>query len=242
MRDSRNKGERNGAFGFTLIEMLIVLAIITIIASASVPQVQMWSARNRGKAAVSNIIADFAKAKSIASYAMEANSAAANDDDTRLKKNSTAILFRKTSYILMQKETTNTADWNENVSGFDVLRTVRLPHNASIERVNTGSTNDGAGTSVALEFTSSGRVRQSSGLLVPSGAGAGNLVCGTSNSPLNGRRVFVAVLKVDVGDAYAFYYQVEIDSSGEYFVCVQPGDKNTIPSDFNASNANILDI
>jgi len=56
--------------GFTLIELMVVLAIIVIIATASVPKIQVWTARNRGATAVSQIISDFSKAKSIAAYSV----------------------------------------------------------------------------------------------------------------------------------------------------------------------------
>ncbi|HPA57221.1 MAG TPA: prepilin-type N-terminal cleavage/methylation domain-containing protein, partial [bacterium] len=54
--------------GFTLIELMVVLAIIIIIATASVPKIQEWTARNRGNQAVSQLISDFTKARSIAGY------------------------------------------------------------------------------------------------------------------------------------------------------------------------------
>ena len=222
---------------------MIVLAIVTIIATASVPKVQMWAARNRGKAAVSNIISDFAKARAIGSYAMQVNGVAAVDDDTRLKRQITGLIFRKTSYSILQKDPTTTTAWNENNAAFTVLKKATLPMNVSVEYLNTGATNDGAGSSPTLEFTSSGRVRQSNGLLVPPGAGAGNLFCNPSNtSPLDGRRIFVAVIKSMVNETNSIYYQLEIDSTGEYFICVQPGLTGATPSAFTETNANILEM
>lgn len=224
-----------------MIELMVVLAIITIIATASVPQVQMWTARNRGKAAVSNIISDFAKAKAIGSYAMKIDNLAAVTADTRLERKITGLLFRKTSYAILQKDPTITIDWNEAGSDITILKRATLPMNVSVELLNTGATNDGAGTSPTLEFTSSGKVRQSNGLLVPSGAGAGNLFCNADPSPLDGRRIFVAIVKSAINDAKAMWYQLEIDPSGEYFICVQPGPSDSAP-DFQGKNANILEM
>jgi len=220
---------------------MIVLAIITIIATASVPQVQMWTARNRGKAAISNIISDFAKARAIASYAMEHNSSAALDDDTQLVRKLTGVLFRKSSYVILQKDPTETSDWNENSSKYSTIKKRELPMNVSLEIVNAGATNDGTGTSPTLELTSSGRVKQSNGLLVPVGAGAGNLSCGSDSSPLNGRRIFVAIMRSEVKPGKSIWYQIEIDQTGEYFICTQPEDSSTMP-DFQGSNANILEM
>lgn len=242
MRDSKDKTNERAVKGFTLIELMVVLGIITIIATASIPQVQMWTGRNRGKAAVSNIISDFAKARAMGSYAMKTDDGAAVGADTRLERQITGLLFRKTSYVILQKDPTTTVDWNENTSGFQVLRKAALPMNVSIELLNTGATNDGGGTSPTLEFTSSGKVKQSNGLLVPPGAGAGNLFCNTASSPLDGRRVLVAILKASVNDDKAMWYQLEIDSTGEYFVCVEPGDNGTAAPDFQGVNANILEM
>ncbi|HNZ54990.1 MAG TPA: prepilin-type N-terminal cleavage/methylation domain-containing protein [bacterium] len=50
---------------FTLIELMVTLGVITIIATASVPQVQMWIARNKGIQIVSQVISDFSKAETL---------------------------------------------------------------------------------------------------------------------------------------------------------------------------------
>jgi prepilin-type N-terminal cleavage/methylation domain-containing protein len=62
------EGARYEVQGFTLIELMVVLSIIVIIATASVPKIQVWIARNRGNQAVSQLISDISKAKSISGY------------------------------------------------------------------------------------------------------------------------------------------------------------------------------
>ena len=55
MRDSKDKTNERAVKGFTLIELMVVLGIISIIATASVPKIQDWTARNRAKAFIAGI-------------------------------------------------------------------------------------------------------------------------------------------------------------------------------------------
>ena len=249
MKNPANKINKRAEKGFTLIELMITLAIITILATASVPKVQMWIARNRGKAAVSNIISDFAKAKAIGAYSMsESSNSSTIYEKYVLSRPTTAIMYRKSSYTIIQRPATKTGDWyDNNVGDHQNLKQVAMPLNVTIENLNTGATNDGVGTSPTLVFTSNGRVKQSNNLLVPLGAGLGNLGCGAEDSTLNGRRIFVAIMKstVDEGDpptdnGAALWYRIEIDSTGDYFICVKTGD-NVSQSDFG-DGANILEM
>ena len=248
MKDSANKFAGKTKKAFTLIELLVTLAIITILATASVPQVQKWTARNRGMAAVSNIISDFAKARAIGEYSMDegTNSGSIYENYT-LSRPLTAIMFRQTSYSIIQRPSTKIGDWKDNGSDdHTTLKKVALPLNVAVMALNTGATNDGAGASPTLVLTSNGNVKQTNNLLVPLGAGAGNLPCGTVNSTLDGRRIFVAVMKstivkADATNGTAIWYRVEIDTTGEYFICMQPGTDATQP-DFLGENANIVEI
>ena len=246
MKDSANKFAGKTKKAFTLIELLVTLAIITILATASVPQVQMWTARNRGKAAVSNIVSDFAKAKSIAGYSMKDDGDAPSSSiyhDYHLQRPVTAIVFRKSSYSIVQrpssiKESTTWKDINDGTHV--VVKKVPLPNSITIEIINTGPTNDGTGATPTIVFTSTGRAKKNDGTFVPLGAGAGALKCGSENSVLDGRRILKAEIKAQVSDDYAVWYRVEIDPAGEFFVCSKPDDESG--TDFLGDEANILQM
>lgn len=221
--------------GFTLIELMVVLTIIVIIATASVPQIQLWIGRNRGLSAIATIISDFSKAKAMAAYSMTVNTDSLDaDSNLQRSKLTTAIMFRKTSYSILQQS--GTAAWHE----LGPLKFSKIPLNVSIESVNTGATSDNPGQSPTLIFTSTGRLKQTNGALVPFGAGLGNLKCGALDSPLNGRRVFVSIMNSRVDDSHYIWYRVEIDTAGEYFICMDLSG-STEPN-FEADTANVIEL
>ncbi|HQM85225.1 MAG TPA: prepilin-type N-terminal cleavage/methylation domain-containing protein [bacterium] len=197
---------------FTLIELMVVLAIIVIIATASVPQVQVWIARNRGNQAVSQIISDFSKAKSIAGYVI-------NDTGDYIgQRPQTAIMFKKTRYLILQK-TAMSGSWNESTD--TVLKRVVLPMKVMLDYVNNGSTSDTLASTPTLVFTSSGRIKNSAtNLVISSLTGLGGAMsCADVSSPINGKRVFFAILRSMINDNDGIYYRIEIAESGEYVVC-----------------------
>lgn len=226
--------------GFTLIELMVVLTIIVIVATASVPQIQLWNARNKGVAAVSMVISDFSKAKAMAGYSMTVDRSirdtSMNPDGEFIRnKLFTAILYRKTSYSIIQQ------------SGSDAWYTVnplkqsKLPKNVSIESVNTASPNDNSGQSPATYiFTSTGRLKNTDGSLVLFGANATGIVCGNVGSPLEGTRIFIAYLKSKIDDNRSLWYQVEMDTEGETFICVETGGDSA--PDFSGDTANIVEL
>lgn len=228
--------------GFTLIELMVVLAIIVIIATASVPSIQVWTARNRGTAAVSMIISDFSKAKAMAEYSMTVNRDVRDtsfnpEGDFIRQKLTTAIMFRKTSYSIIQ-QSGNTA-WHE----VGPLKLSKLPKNVSIEAVNTGATTDNPGGSHTVIFSSTGRLKKSDGSLVPFGAGLANLSCGSVQSPLNGTRILIAYMKSQIDADSSLWYQIEIDTEGEIFICMETGDDSGPESgDYSGDTANVVEL
>ena len=229
------------ANGFTLIELMVVLTIIVIIATASVPQIQLWIARNRGMTAVAQIISDFSKTKSIAAYSVNANtdnlSASGNLVRTRPE---TAMMFRRSSYSILQR-TVSTKAWHE-VESDSPLKKTALPLRVEIKFVNAEEPTDNPGNSPTLIFTSTGRTKKIDNSLVLPGADAGDLECGDINSPLNGRRIFVARIRSAVDDSRFLWYQIEIDTSGESFICMVTVTGEATTPDFSAETANIVEL
>ncbi|HPS31106.1 MAG TPA: prepilin-type N-terminal cleavage/methylation domain-containing protein [bacterium] len=219
--------------GFTLIELMVVLTIIVVIATASVPKIQSWTARNRGAAAVSQIISDFSKAKAIAAYSVNVNTQTLVNGSYDRTRPETAIMFKKSSYSILQR--TDATAWNI----VSPLKQTALPHNVTITNINGGSTSD-TGDSPTLIFTSTGRVKKTNDALVLFGAGSANQVCGAVTSPLEGRRIFNAILTSQIDSVHFLYYRIEIDTAGEFFVCMEPADSTT--PNFAGATANILEL
>lgn len=225
--------------GFTLIELMVVLAIIVIIATASVPQVQVWIARNRGNQAVSQLISDFSKAKSIAAYTV--NDSTVNIAGNPVKmgvRPETAIVFRNTFYTILQK-TDLSAAWDENAN--EIVKRVQLPLNVHLEQVNSGVASDTLASTTKVIFTSTGRVKSGSTNLIIDNLGVTH-DCGGVNSPINGRIVFTATLRSIINSTNALWYLIDVAESGEYAVCVSASTTGDTPPDFASNAEGYLDI
>lgn len=201
--------------GFTLLELMVVLAIIVIIATASVPQIQVWIARNRGNQAVAQLISDISKAKSISGYTVNDNR------DYIGQRPETAIMIRKTGYSIIQRTDMNAGAWTDVPGAANtILKKVSLPLRVRLHYVNNEETIDSAGMySPTIVLTSSGRFKNGSdNTLVVDGIGGG-VMCNGVASPLNGKRVFIAILQSIIDDSGGIWYLIEMDQAGEYAVC-----------------------
>lgn len=227
---------------FSLIELMVILAIITIIATASIPQVQMWTARNRGIQAVSQIISDFSKTRSIAGYTVVSDLGRieyeSGEDAYIGIRLQTAIMYRKSNYSILQKSSMITADWSDDIAG-DVLKKTVLPKDVTIEVVNSSSTSDSNSNTPVITITSNGKIKDKNSQLIHGSSGE---ECAGLQSPIN-NKVLVVLLKSMVGGSTTngIWYRVEIDQTGEYFVCSVFGINNA--PDFNDDEiANVLEI
>jgi len=146
-------------------------------------------------------------------------------------------MFRKTNYSILQK--TATTSWNDLTD--TNLKRSNMPARVYIDTINLGATSDSGVNSPTLVFTSTNRVKKSDDSLVPLGAGAGSLRCGNIVSPLDGKRIFVGYLKSEVTATNSIWFRVEIDTSGEFFVCTMISTNGSQP-DFSNSGANILEL
>lgn len=224
--------------GFSLIELMVVLAIITIIATASVPQIQVWTARNRGNAAVSQIISDFTKAKSIAGYSV-------NDVGQPIGiRPQVGMMIRTTRYLILQKNAMSGA-WSE--AGDTAIKTARMPMNVLVDWVNGEPTNDNSGSfSPTVVFTSSGRLKKGSDNSLITNFGGG-LRCGGASgidSPINAKRVFLAVVRSMINGTDGIWYRIEIDATGEYFVCSATNSSvgGDTPPDFDSVAGSVMEF
>ena len=253
--------------GFSLIELMIALGVLTIIATVAVPKVQVWNARNRGLQAVVEILSDFSKARSIAGYTVVGDKTNGKIDipvdienptspkmpvyiGVRLQ---TAMVFRAHEYMIYQKESMKVSNW----SSATVLKKNKLPDSVSIVKINnfsnikeTDAAND---ISKRIVFTSNGLVKtqgtgdtSESETLVLKKGNTDNSVpkvsCGGKYAPMS-NLVFAAVVKSKIGGSGndAIWYRVEIDQAGEYQICMAFSKSGSDPSSV-FSNGDVLNI
>ena len=238
--------------GFSLMELMIALGILTIIATVAVPKVQMWNARNRGLQAVMEIISDFSKARSVAGYTVvgddtngvikipvkvndETGESEGGDMNVYLGiRLQTAIVFGLHEYSVYQKkDMANTAGSWQNSS---LLKKNILPETVSIERMNNDTESEGF--TRRLVFNSNGVVKTKEDAF-PSLTAA---KCGANDNHLK-KLVMSLVLrsKIDISGGDSIWYRIDIDKSGEYFVCSAFASSYS-DSIFTNSTANPLNI
>lgn len=206
--------------GFTLIELMVTLAIIALAARLSMPKVNEWMARQQAKQLASQLIADFSKARILAG-----NTYIPDNDSTHLTvlgtgsvSNQAALFFQnlngRSTYWVLTRNSTVTGTWHP--SSDPVVRQMTLPGRILLTRVN-GSDMSNAQT---VAFTSSGRAKTATNSLVT----LSTVTCGGVASPVN------ATLRVDfranVNSTTDLFYSVSINNFGEYQVCMSVGNDN----------------
>jgi prepilin-type N-terminal cleavage/methylation domain-containing protein len=221
--------------GFTLIELMVVLAIIVIIATASVPQIQVWIARNRGNQAVSQLISDISKAKSISGYTV-------NDTKDYIgQRPETAIMLRKTRYSIIQRTNMNAASWSDVAAADNsILKTVSLPMRVHLDFVNSEPTSDSS-SSPTVVLTSSGRFKNGTSNTLFSNIG-GTISCNGVDSPLNGKRAFIGVLRSMIDASSGIWYLIEMDETGDYAVCSAVSAQGDLPPDWSTDIAGYIEL
>ena len=218
--------------GFTLIELMVVLGIITIIATASVPQIQLWTARNRGVQAVSQIISDFSKAKSIAititkQQQLPVELAGAYVFGSRPQ---IALFFEQDRYYIIQRDGMKQDGWI--ASSDKIIKMVSLPRNIVLQKVNDQSVSAG----IPLVITSAGRLKKNDGSFVAPVNNVTYMRCGDQDSELKGTSIFMLTLKLAVSGANSLWYRLEIGQGGEYFIC------SSSVEDFTGAMSNVLEL
>ena len=234
--------------GFSLLELMITLGVLTIVATVTVPKVQVWNARNRGLKTVMELISDFSKAKSVAGYTVAVDSESGKIEIPRNVdlsdgggtmpvymgiRRQTALMFGKTEYAIYQKDTMDNT-WNN--SAF-LLKKNTLMDTVTLEKVN-GNTAPDSMTSFEdaglLTFTSTGKLKDSNGKIITTASNKDDGKCGsTSTTRYLQNVIFSAVLrsKISKDSTDSIWYRVEIDQRGEYSICTVLSSSNSVSFD-----------
>ena len=242
--------------GFSLIELMIALGVLTIIATVAVPKVQVWNARNRGLQTVIEIISDFSKARSIAGYTVVGDKTngkiTLEGESTTMPlyvgvRLQTAIVFRSREYAIYQKESMKLSNWNASAK---LLKKNILFDTVSIVKIDgfpvMGNYYDPTDFTNRIVFTSNGLVKKQESADVSESeslATADKVSCGGVSSPMS-NRVFGAVVKSKIGGTSndAVWYRIEIDQAGEYFICMAFSNATTYSPSIFSNNGNPLSI
>ena len=243
--------------GFSLIELMVAMGVLTIIATVAVPKVQMWNARNKGLKTVMELISDYSKAKSVAGYTIVSHDDNGKieipvniptDEDTETTggsmnvymgiRNQTAIVFRKSEYGIYQKQSMLPNDWAD--SNPSTLKINKLPETVTIEKVNVTMTppNDITSFNTVLNFTSNGKLKNKYGAIIVSSTESDQ--CNETPSVMI--PVFSVVIrsKISLSDDDSIWYRVNIDRRGDYTVCTVFSSVPGVPN--FASYGTSLDI
>ena len=225
--------------GFSLLELMITLGVLTIVATVAVPKVQVWNARNRGLKTVMELISDFSKAKSVAGYTVAVDSENGRIEIPRNVdlpdgggtmpvymgiRRQTALMFGKTEYAIYQKDTMDNT-WDN--SAF-LLKKNTLMNTLTLEKVN-GNTVPDSMTSFEeaglLTFTSTGKLKTAQGKIVTTTSNDAGKCGSTSTTRYLQNVIFSAVLrsKISKDSTDSIWYRVEIDQRGEYSICTVLG-------------------
>lgn len=241
--------------GFSLIEVLIAMGILTIIATVAVPKVQVWNARNRGLQSVMELISDFSKAKSVAGYTVAVSSdsgtitiPAGGTDTMNIYmgiRRQTAMVFGKSEYAIYQKDSMDTTSWDNTAL---LLKKNVLLDTVTLEYVNKKTTAASVSNfdgSTILNFTSTGKIKDINGTLIDSSQSDGT--CGPGVPARYLQKILFSVIlrsRISKGENDSIWYRVDIDQRGEYSVCTvfSSEEQASAVKDKFASDGIMLDI
>jgi prepilin-type N-terminal cleavage/methylation domain-containing protein len=196
--------------GFSLLELIVVLVIITMLATFSVPQVNLWVAQNRARRAIVQLIGDFNRARILA-----AGTSVLKTNEMISRRPLTALHFPNSqSYRTIQRLGTNLFGWGASASDV-IVRSSELHHSVSFVTINGVA----AGANNVIIFTPSKQIMNMGRAIITTVADANTEKCGTIDNPLKDNRVFQVVLKSDITETVSMYYYINIGPGGEHYVC-----------------------
>ncbi len=208
--------------GFTLIELMVTLAVIAIVAGLSMPQVEAWIARQQARQFVSQLISDFSKARTLAGDYYIAD----NISGSGARANQSALYFKnaagKSMYWVLTRNSDDTTNWNP--ASDPVVRKMNLPNRLLITKLPQGSPAalqpiDPSSYTAAFSYTSTGLLKDKDNKLMS----LSPQMCGTVTPALTPQ--LIVQFRATINASTSLNYLVQLNSNGEYHVCQSPYDQ-----------------
>lgn len=191
------------------MELMVVLVLIGLVATLSIPRIEEWVARQQTRQFVSQLIADFSKARTLAANYYVHDSVTGSG----AVSNQSAIYFlnkdSKSSYFVLFRNSPQTDLFRPETD--TVIKKVVLPGRIQLVDFN-GQTITTSG--MACAFTSSGLLKDSGNNLSSTNQAA---LCG--GQPSNKHYPARLTFKTTTMGGHYWGYRVEINAVGEYRVC-----------------------
>lgn len=211
---------------FSLLELIIVMAVISIIMGAAAPGVDKWVARYRAQAFISTLVSDFAEAKILATAGgSHRNSTSATSSDPF----NTAIRFTPTEYQIITRSfaPVGNISWDPALANNALVKRVPYPRGVVVNDIrstfNSGTapitTSDSVEVKPAYIFLSTG--------IMQNGVSKKTLTAKSADFCGSGRTLPPATMSVnvianqDLSETQAFY-RVNLNPDGTYGVCYTP--------------------
>lgn len=202
--------------GFTLLELLITMAVISIIAVFSVPRVDRWLKRIKIKDVSSTLALDFARARSLAKTVKTENDEGAFNPFTTLvqRPSQAALSFREDGYsIILRRNSNAVGGWDFENNDYDTeVKRAEFPYDVEMISVETSQGETAAGDNPLVSFFPSGKMMNNANTrlsTLTSNCG------GTADS-----NVLAAIeMQTESFDGNRFYYLVNIRQNGTSTIC-----------------------
>lgn len=213
---------------FSLLELLITMAVISIIMAASAPGVDRWISRYRTRTFFSQLVSDMSEARLMAYSSGKRITGSLTISTTQY--NRSAIQFTSTGYIIIMR--TNPViggNWNPDNTYNRVVKTVNYPKEISFNRIYLDAARWGgnqhfeyaASVKPVIYFTPTGTMGNglSNDLLSSTGSQCGD---GVPTHPA----AFTARFTASPSFTAPMYYEIHIDTEGNYLLCYSEENGN----------------
>lgn len=218
--------------GFTLIEMVVVLVLIAVVARLSVPRIEEWVARQQARSAITNLLADYQKAATLAR--LSTNTLGTSGAHI----NRTALYIKTDGFLILTRGLSDSwFGWNPSTD--TVLKKFDLPPRVTIAKIsnNQGVLSD-INNPISIAFTSTGQALvPGSGALAPTNVPMFNCRKATGETIVYAARGTMFQLRVAVNATNVINYELHIDDLGQHRLCQAINSEN-----FGGNGVEVLSI
>ena len=215
---------------FSLLELMIVMAVISILMAAAAPGVDRWVSRYRAHNFFAQLISDMASTRLLA-YSSRITQTTTSDADSTTQYSQSAIRFTNTNYVIMQRSTPQSGStWNPAENYNRVIKTVNYPQNITLTQVKlqlfdatAANIYTDSGTPTIF-FTPTGAMGDGMSTAASNMVKSTGEICGDVDGapapthPASFHAQFTVVPKLGI----PIYYEIHIDQEGTYALCYAP--------------------